>query len=68
MYKKNVELLKKYNEEKTRLQSNLKICGKKVQDLEQNLHVPTVASEQPKASRQGKRDTTHFSSSQEEGL
>ena len=42
---------------------------KKVKCLEEKLqHVPTVASEEPKDSRKGKRDSTHFSSSKEEGL
>ena len=63
-YKYNVELLKKYNEEKTKFQSNLKNYMKKVKHLEEKLqHVLAATFEELEAHRQGKRDSTHFSSS-----
>ena len=41
----------------------------KVKHLEEKLqHVLATAFEEPYASRQEKRDSNHFSSSQEEGL
>ena len=68
-YKNNVELLKKYNEENVRLQTNLQNYVKKVKDIKEKLqHVLAAAFEEPKNPRQGKRDSTHSSSSQEEGL
>ena len=66
-YKNNVALLNKYNEEKTKLESKLKNYMNKVEHLEEKInHVPIAAFEGPEASRQGKRVSTHFSSSQEE--
>ena len=68
-YKNNVPLLNKYSEEKTKLHYNLKNYMNKVKHLEEKLqHVPIASSQELEASRQGKRDSTHFSSSQEEGL
>lgn len=68
-YKKNVELLKNYNEEKSILQTNLQNYVKKVKGIEQKVqHVFAIASKELDNSRQGKRDYTYFSSSQEKGL
>ena len=45
-YKKNVEMLKKYIEDKSRMQDNLVNCRKKVKNLEEKLkHAPITASE-----------------------
>jgi hypothetical protein len=41
---------------------------KKMKHPEEKLHVSTATSEESEASRQGKRECTHFSSSQEEGF
>ena len=68
-YKNNVALLKKYNEEKTKLQSKLQNYMNKVKHLEEKLqHVPVAAFQELEDSRQDKRNSTHFSSSQEEVL
>lgn len=68
-YNKNVDLLKKYTDDKNIMQTNLQNYIKKVKHLEEKLqHVPLAMPEELEASRKGKRDCTQFSSSQEKGL
>lgn len=55
--------------EKTRLQSNLQNLYEESEMPRRKLqHVPTAVSEEPYTYRQGKRDSTHFSYSQDDGL
>ena len=62
--KKNVQMMKKYIEDKDRLNESLIKCATKVKELERKLeHAPVAASQEPEASRQGKRlECTNLSS------
>lgn len=62
--KKNVQMMKKYIEDKDRLNERLIKCATKVKELERKLeHAPVAASQEPEASRQGKRlECTNLSS------
>ena len=68
--RKNVELLKKYIQDKDRLNESLHKCETKVKVLERKLeHPPSAAYKEPKASRQGKRlECTNLSSLEKEDL
>ena len=68
--KKNVELLNKYIQDIDRLKESLHKCPTKVKELEQKSeHAPTVASKEPKASRQAKRlECTNLSSLEKDDL
>ena len=69
-HKNNVEMLKKYIQERDRLNESLHKCATKVKELEQkSKHAPTATSEEPEASRQGKRqECTKLSSLEKEDL
>ena len=67
-YKKNVDMLKKYTDEKERMQTKVKDYANKVKLLEQKLQHVAPASEELEAYRKGKRDCTEFSSSQKGDL
>ena len=68
--KKNVELLKKYIQDIDRLKESLHKYATKVKELERKLeHAHAAASEEPEASRQGKRlECTNLSSLEKEDL
>ena len=68
-YKKNVDSLKKYIDESNNQRSNVKFYMNKSNDLEEKLCAFVETTEEPKPyTHLGKTDSTHFSSSQEEGL
>jgi len=62
--RKNAQLMKKYIEDKDRLNESLMKCAKKVKELEQKLEQATVAAiQEPEASGQVKRlECTNLSS------
>ena len=62
--KKNVQMMKKYIQDKDRLNESLNKCATKVKELERKLeHAPVAASQKLEASRQGKRlECTNLSS------
>ena len=68
--KKNVELLKKYIQDIDRLKEILHKYATKVKELEwKSKHAPVAASEEPEASRKGKRlECTNLSSLEKEDL